>query len=199
MSSPPNWLRALPALLLVLSAGAFGGEPLYVVEQVIVGVNAAADGGGERVASLKSGDRVELLERAGESVHVRLPDGKEGWLRAIYLSGDAPLKPRLTQAETEVTRLQGQVSRLEGQLGALTSARHETQARAAAPAAPGTVTDEPPSPSGTMFAPAARWYPQGVWPWALGGGLAGLALGFALGWRVLDRNIRRKYGGLRIY
>ena len=104
------------------------GEPLYVVEQVIVSVNSAADGSGERVASLKSGERVELLERAGESVHVRLPDGKEGWLRAIYLSGDAPLKPRLAQAEAEVTRLQAQVGRLQGQLAAATAARHETQA-----------------------------------------------------------------------
>jgi hypothetical protein len=29
--------------------------------------------------------------------------------------------------------------------------------------------------------------------------LAGLGAGFALGWRVLDRRIRAKYGGLRIY
>ena len=29
--------------------------------------------------------------------------------------------------------------------------------------------------------------------------LARLLVGFALGWRTLDRSIRRKYGGLRIY
>ena len=119
--------RVLPLLVLAAAASTRGGEPLYVVEQVIVSVNSTADGSGERVASLKSGERVELIERAGESVHVRLPDGKEGWLRAIYLSGDAPLKPRLAQAEAEVTHLQAQVARLQGQLAAATSARHETQ------------------------------------------------------------------------
>jgi hypothetical protein len=29
--------------------------------------------------------------------------------------------------------------------------------------------------------------------------LLALALGFALGWRMLDRTIRKKYGGLKIY
>ena len=182
--------------LVLLAAAARAGEPLYVVEQVIVSVNSSADGSGERVASLKSGERVELIERAGESVHVRLPDGKEGWLRAIYLSGDAPLKPRLAQAEAEAARLQAQVSRLEGQLAAATSARHETQALPAAAAA--AVAEDPPAPT-AMFATPAPAGPRHAWPWVLGAGIAGLGLGFVLGWRILDRNIRRKYGGLRIY
>jgi uncharacterized protein YgiM (DUF1202 family) len=186
--------RVLPLLVLAAAASTRGGEPLYVVEQVIVSVNSTADGSGERIASLKSGERVELIERAGESVHVRLPDGKEGWLRAIYLSGDAPLKPRLAQAEAEVTHLQAQVARLQGQLAAATSARHETQDAAAAATAP----LEEAVPTG-MFATRLPAAPGRAWPWALGAGIAGLGLGFLLGWRILDRNIRRKYGGLRIY
>jgi hypothetical protein len=182
-------------MLWLLVSAARAGEPLYVVEQVIVSVNSNADGSGERIASLKSGERVELIERAGEAVHVRLSDGKEGWLRAIYLSGDAPLKPRLAQAEAEVTRLQGQVSRLEGQLAATTRARHETQAPVAAATA---AAPDAPSPA-AMFATPAPEGPRRAWPWALGSGIAGLGAGFVLGWRILDRNIRRKYGGLRIY
>jgi hypothetical protein len=192
-------LRVLALLGLLGTAAAGAGEPLYVVEQVIVSVNSSPDGSGERVASLKSGERVELIERAGESVHVRLADGKEGWLRAIYLSGDAPLKPRLAQAEAEVTRLQAQVSRLQGQLTATTNARHETQGAAPAPAtAPAAAEEAVPAPGG-MFATPAPPAPVRAWAWALGAGCAGLGLGFVLGWRILDRNIRRKYGGLRIY
>jgi hypothetical protein len=188
-------LRVLPLLVLAATAAAGAGEPLYVVEQVIVSVNSAADGSGERVASLKSGERVELIERAGESVHVRLPDGKEGWLRAIYLSGDAPLKPRLTQAEAEVARLQAQVARLEGQLAAASAAR---QRQAAGMPAAAPAPEDAPVPGG-MFATRGADTPARAWPWALGAGIAGLGLGFVLGWRILDRNIRRKYGGLRIY
>jgi hypothetical protein len=38
-----------------------------------------------------------------------------------------------------------------------------------------------------------------VWHWALGSFVIALALGFVLGWQMLDRRIRRKYGGLRPY
>jgi hypothetical protein len=38
-----------------------------------------------------------------------------------------------------------------------------------------------------------------TWLWALGCSIVSLAIGFALGWRLLDRRIRAKYGGLRIY
>jgi hypothetical protein len=167
-------------------------DSLYVVEQVVVSLNSAADGNGERVASLKSGDRVELLERQGEAVHVRLPDGKEGWLRAIYVSGDEPLRPRLQQSEAEVARLKADVSRLEAQLAASASMSHAESA----PAAP---AEESPPAAQALFSPAAEPQPHRLWAWVSLTALAALALGFALGWRTLDRSIRRKYGGLKIY
>jgi len=40
---------------------------------------------------------------------------------------------------------------------------------------------------------------QPSWLWVVACSLVALGLGFAAGWRVLDRRIRRKYGGLRIY
>jgi hypothetical protein len=38
-----------------------------------------------------------------------------------------------------------------------------------------------------------------AWGWLVMVALGALVAGFVLGWRVLDRRIRRKYGGLRIY
>jgi hypothetical protein len=179
---------AAAALTLLTSPGR-AAESLYVVEQVVVSVSANPDGSGERVASLKSGDRVELVERSGEQVHVRLADGREGWLRAFYLSGDAPLRPRLAQSEAEVARLKAEVTRLEGQLAAAAKST-------VAPAAP---ADDPAGGTPAPLIGTAPEAPQRVWPWALGSALLALLVGFALGWRTLDRSIRRKYGGLRIY
>lgn len=38
-----------------------------------------------------------------------------------------------------------------------------------------------------------------TWGWVLGASAVALVIGFMLGWRALDRRIRKKFGGLRIY
>jgi SH3-like domain-containing protein len=186
-------LLACLAGAAALAPAAFAADSLYVVEQVTIGLNSNADGSGERVAALKSGDRVELIERAGEAVHVRLPDGKEGWVRAIYLSGDEPMRPRLAQSEAEVARLKAEVSRLEAQVAATAGMGH------AEPAAAAPVPEEPAAPVGTLFGAQPESAPRWLWVWVGLTALAALGAGFALGWRTLDRSIRRKYGGLKIY
>jgi hypothetical protein len=190
--------------LAALAAATARAEPAYVVEQLVVNVNSAPDVSGERIATVKSGDRLEVLEHAGDQVHVRLASGKDGWIRASYLSKDEPLGSRLAEREAEVAQLKDQVSRLESQL----AAAHASGARpppatagtdgAVAARAPST-EDPGGSPAGTLFTGASDEGPLRLWPWALGAALAGLGIGFALGALVLDRYIRRKYGGLRIY
>jgi hypothetical protein len=204
--------RLVALALTALAAAAARAEPAYVIEQLVVNVNSAPDASGERIATVKSGDRLEVLERVGDQVHVRLAGGKDGWIRASYLSKDEPLRSRLTQREADVAQLKDQVSHLESQLAAARAAptndagRAAGEARAAAttagapaPAA-GAPAEDPGGPAaGALFAGAADESPYRVWPWALGAALAGLGIGFALGALVLDRYIRRKYGGLRIY
>lgn len=52
-----------------------------------------------------------------------------------------------------------------------------------------------PSPEEAAGAQPAR----SLWEWLLVTALLALAAGFFLGWRLLDRRIRARYGGLRIY
>ena len=61
----------------LLCAGAHG-EALYVIDQLIVSVNSTPDESGERIASIHSGDSVQVLERHDAYAHVRLPAGTEG-------------------------------------------------------------------------------------------------------------------------
>jgi hypothetical protein len=200
--------RACRILAVLLAASASAGtaraETLYVIEQLVVTVNSAPDGG-ERVASVKSGDRLEVLERIGDVVHVRLAGGQDGWVGARYLTSDEPLRPQLAQRDAQVVQLKEEVSRLQGEL---TAARAPTAA--AAPAAASSAANTAPAaatsaaqaggpPAEPLFTGATDETPPRLWPWALSAALAGLFLGFALGALVLDRRIRRKYGGLRIY
>ena len=190
--------RASPLLLLcALAAPAARAETLYVVEQLVVNVNSAPDSSGERIATVKSGEGVEALERVRDQVHVKLAGGKEGWIRASYLSADEPLRQRLAERTAEVARLQAQLDAARSAGGAAPAGG----APAAAPAAPAVAAEDSaaPPPPGALFAGATQENPGRVWPWALAAALLGLGVGFALGALVLDRHIRRKYGGLRIY
>jgi hypothetical protein len=79
--------------------------------------------------------------------------------------------------EADVAALRQEVSRLQSELDA--------ERAAALPS---------PEEAATGLQPA-----YGAWGWLVATALLALAAGFLLGWRLLDRRIRRRYGGLRIY
>jgi hypothetical protein len=227
--------RGALLLLPVLAAGsAAHAETLYVVEQLVVNVNSAPDSTGERIATIKSGDALEVLDRQGDQVHVHLTNGTEGWVRKSYLSADEPLHVKLGARTAEVEKLKQDVTRLEGELAAAkgaprgkpAAAQTNTSVGSPVAAAPATAAPSPAASSPTHASASASAPTPGaedpapieqpaheppyfmtppdsparpVWHWALGSFVVALGLGFLLGWQVLDRRIRRKYGGLRIY
>jgi hypothetical protein len=245
ISSKAKFAVAGAALALFLStrAGAQTATPaaetLYVIEHVVVSVNSAADGSGERVGQIQSGDRVEVLERQGDQARVRLDsdqgdntedgqeDSKEGWVRSSYLSSSPPLREQLKARAEELEKLKQEKTKLEGELASARKAVAAANATAAAaakeaatvqaPAAPESApsmpqpapmtpgTPESSAPAETMPSNPPIFSGEGIVPsrpsWIAAFIVSALALGvgFALGWRVLDRRIRAKYGGLRIY
>jgi Bacterial SH3 domain len=194
-------LAALLAAGLVLPT-VLRAETLYVIEQLVVTVSSTPDASGERVATLKSGDRVEVLERSGDEVHVRLANGRDGWVRASYLSADEPLRVRLAQRDAEVARLGDEVNALKAQLRSTPATGAAPVAASAVPAAasmPPPATEDPVAgASGALFSRGEE-RARPAWPWTLAAALIGFGAGFGLGALMLDRHIRRKYGGLRIY
>ena len=210
-------------LPLLVAATMVHAETLYVIETLVVNVNSAPDSTGERVANIKSGDAVEVIERQSDQVHVRLANGTEGWVKKSYLATDEPVIKRLNERTVEVDKLKQDVARLEAEVTSAKAAGSRAAANARAPITPtqAPVQAAPPSGAGIatttdasgetntpadpnvheppyfMTPPDAPAHP--VWHWALGSFVVALGLGFLLGWKTLDRRIRRKYGGLRIY
>jgi hypothetical protein len=86
--------------------------------------------------------------------------------------------PEAAARDPEVAALRAEVARLQSELDA---------ERAAA-------VQPPSEEAGPGVQPV-----RGAWVWLAATASLALALGFLLGWRLLDRRIRRKYGGLRIY
>ena len=197
-------MSARKALLVPVLLGAplLHAETLYVIEQVVVNVNSAPDATGTRVATIKSGDTVEVLERQGDQIHVHLANGTEGWVRKSYLSEKEGLQHQLNERNAEVEKLKQDVTRLQAEVAAAKAGPAPMTTpppqQAQAPAQePGPTADPSHEPPYFMTPPEAPARP--VWHWALGSFVVALGLGFVLGWQMLDRRIRRKYGGLRIY
>jgi hypothetical protein len=203
---------SLCLLALMLTAPAVRADPTYVIEQLVVSVTSTPDAEGERIGQVKSGDKLELLEREADETHVRLPNGKDGWVKSSYLTADPPLQTRLTERTAEVEKLKQDadklrqqddklkqdVSRLESQLAASRVARTATSDSPPPPA----TSDSPPLPAplhDTVFLRPPVHPGDTPWLLLLGSSAVMLLVGFAAGWRTLDRRIRRKYGGLRIY
>jgi TolA-binding protein len=213
-------------LALTLAAATARAEPIYVIEQLVVSVTSEPGADSERIGQVKSGDRLELLEREGDEAHVRLPSGKEGWLKASYLSNEEPLQHRLTERTAEVEQLKQEaqtqkqegeklkrdIGRLESDLAAARVAHNAASAPAPTPppaantptqTVPPAVTETVSGSSApireTVFLRSPERSGQTPWPWVLGTSAVMLLAGFVLGWKTLDRRIRQKYGGLRIY
>ena len=186
----------------------------YVSDKLVLNVYAEADQSGGRVATIQTGDSVDELERLGNMVHVRLEDGREGWVGANYLTSDAPAAVRLRELERdqkapapaepdkksleEITRLkkenaalQGQVNELQSRVTALGSMAEGAPAET--PSEPEVMSEEPAEQPTTVTAGGPPW-----WVWSIAIVLTG-ALGYASGYQTLARRLRRKFGGLKIY
>lgn len=199
-------------MLAFAGAPAAFAETVYVIEQLVVGVTTEPDPESERITTIRSGDRVEVLERQGDYVRIQLDSGTEGWVKSNYLSPELPLQQRLNartqeaeQLRKEAEQLRKTVRKLETELA---EARTAAAAAASAPApsepaqppmaAQHESVDTVPPESPALIMPQRSSRSPG-WAWVVGSSVVCLLVGFGLGWRVLDRRIRAKYGGLRIY
>ena len=189
-------LRASLWVALALASPLSHAETTYVNDQLIVGVTATTEAESERIAQVKSGDKLEVIERDGDQTHIKLSNGKDGWVKSSYLTNEPPPQVRLTERtaeaeklKTEGDKLKQDVTRLEGELAAARAAHNAT-------------SDAPPPPApvhDTVFLREPERQSSTSWPVLLGVAAVMLLVGFIAGWRTLDRRIRQKYGGLKIY
>ena len=196
------WAPAL-ALVLATVTPVSDADTTYVIDQLVVGVTSTADADSERVGQVKSGDKLEVIEREGDETHVKLSNGKDGWLKSSYLTTEPPLQTRLSERNSDVEKLKQEGDKQRQESGKLKQDVTRLEGELAAARAAHTATsDAPPLPAplhDTVFLREPERPSTTAWPVLLGVAAVMLLVGFVAGWKMLDRRIRRKYGGLRIY
>ncbi|MGH8264067.1 MAG: TIGR04211 family SH3 domain-containing protein [Steroidobacterales bacterium] len=211
MTTVRSWC-ALAAFLPFATAFA---ETAYVSDKLVVGVYATASTEGERLAQLSTGDRLEILSRELEYSQVRLEDGREGWIKNSYLSDEAPAAARIPALQTEMQKLKAAAEKnTQAATQSATDAKKVTELQKALDAARAELASRPQAPTGVPASQAGAApeealsiepigadlaYRRKAWIWGIVVALITFGAGFSVGWLLLDRKIRARYGGLRVY
>lgn len=207
-------IAGLVVLLMLAIPGAAGAEQLYVIDKLLLNVYAEpGPGSSGRVATIHTGDSVESLGEQDGYINVRLPDGREGWVKDNYVSTEVPAILRLKALQSgqpavpqvDVSKYTGEIALLKKQNNAL---RHEVaklhqksaeltaRAEISAASAVPLRTQQVEAKDALKQRTPASWI--AIWLWPVLVAIAG-SIGFALGYQALASRIRRKYGSVRIY
>ena len=194
-------LCLLAAIFAAFPAGA--QEIAYVTDILRLGIHEARDTSDQAFAQLVSGTELTVLERTTNYTRVRTPDGREGWVRSAFIVTEKPAQARIAELTAELDSMRERVADAEAAQRAVeTNTRSLTEELTEKVAAADAVQDTLGRlrQENEQYAELFARY-RGAVPlvWVAGAILIAL-LGGALGgtW-MLDRSIRRRFGGHRIY
>lgn len=190
-------------LLLVLTPFSVIAETAYVTDNLRLSVYSTSDFSGSAFRTLESGDAFEVLSRDRLAAHVQLEDGVQGYVRAAYIVYDKPAKLIVAETQAELERLRQQMSELresfaepaarieelEQTVATLRSDLEAADARAA----------ELDERRAALERREARYRYSLPMSWVGGAIVVCLIAGFLLGLWWVDRQSRRRHGGIRVY
>lgn len=99
-----RWLIWVLVGLLPYSNALFA-ETAYISDRLYLGLYASPGVGAEPIKTLVNGTKVDILQRQGDFVFLRLNDGSEGWARAEFVTTQLPARLQLEQLNAELAAL----------------------------------------------------------------------------------------------
>jgi SH3 domain protein len=198
-------MRKQAFLCLTLGAwvGGAAAETVYVTDSLRLGLHVAPDTSDRPFDNLISGTPVEVLERNASYAHVRLADGREGWVKATFLVADKPAAARVLELETALgdvenaaaaaktaqTAAEQELASLRSELQATTGSSESIQE-----------TIERLERENTAHLERIEHYRNALpLAWVVPAVVVALVAGFLVGLWWLDALIRRRHGGFRVY
>jgi len=91
-------------------------ETLFVSDTLRVGIRTEPNNNVPSIAIIKSGVKIEVLERQGAYIKVRTKSGVEGWVKSAYFSSKMPAATRLKRANKKINKLENKIDSLNNQL-----------------------------------------------------------------------------------
>ncbi len=90
---------------IIIFSGYSFAETKYVTDITKITMRSAPDAEHKIISMLKSGTRIEILEKSGSWSKVRTKDGKEGWALTRFLVNEKPAVILLGRLERENKKL----------------------------------------------------------------------------------------------
>jgi SH3 domain protein len=185
------------------SATGVHAETAYVTDSLRLGIHAAEDTSDDAFANLVSGTAVEVLERKTNFAHVKLADGREGWVRAAFLVTGKPAQLRVAELEARIGVLEAELAatakspQAAGETVERVDPRPAVAAESAA-AIEGTINRL--QRDNRLYEEQLEGYRRSLpLGWAAAALVVALVGGFAAGLWWIDQRIRSRHGGFRIY
>ncbi|MGH8006728.1 MAG: TIGR04211 family SH3 domain-containing protein [Candidatus Binatia bacterium] len=92
------------------------GKPLYVKCFRQVTLRASASSESASIATLKTGQVINLVGEEGEFFLVTLPNGTKGYVRKAFMTNQAPAETRVQEAEQKLQELETRTQAQEKEL-----------------------------------------------------------------------------------
>ena len=195
-------LRLVVAATLLSSAVA-QAESVYVTDMLRLDMYATEDMSGPIILKLRSGDRMELLSSNGRYAFVRSEDGREGWVKSLYLVEEEPARTRVNKLEEVNANLEATVKKLRAQIAdeqaRVTQLKQQQDGSAESVAATEQEVAILREENAELAEQMSRYESSVPIFWLFLAMVVALAGGLAGGWFLVDSRSRAKHGGYRIY
>ena len=108
-------------IFIVLLLAVSSAQAAHITDKLLVGLYAKPEGTTKPIKVLPSGTPLEILEQNGAFSRVRLGDGKEGWVKSVYISKEKPARAMLLELQAKLGTLQNKLQQTEKDLKAAQS------------------------------------------------------------------------------
>ena len=108
-------------LCFVFFTNSVQAESMYVSDILSVTVRTGQGASHKIIAIIKSGQKVEALEKGDEYTLVRLQNGKEGWVLTRYLDSGMPKAIQLAALQTKYANISARAEALREENDSLKS------------------------------------------------------------------------------